>query len=171
MHETVHVIDYAELQQDDLAAAAKLLQERRYVYSQHIGPHDLESEEWGAGRSRRATARMLGLHFHVVPRTSIDEGVHAARMLLPRCVFDEGHTQGLVAALSHYEREWDEVKKILAVKPRADWATHGADAFRYLAMAWRDGLDDAAASARPRYARTKNDPEGLGPRRAASGLS
>jgi phage terminase large subunit len=142
VHETIHLIDYAELQQDDLAAAVKLLQSKPYVYAgRHIGPHDLEHEEWGAGRSRLATARQLGISFRVVPRTSIDEGVHAARMLLPRCVFDEGRTAGLVACLQHYEREWDEVKKILAVKPRADWTTHGSDAFRYLAMAWRDGLD------------------------------
>jgi hypothetical protein len=159
VYETVRIIDYLELKQDDLAAAVKAIQQKPYVYAQrHIGPHDLEHGEWGAGRSRVATAQRLGVHFRVLPKTSIDEGVHAARMLLPRCVFDEGRAQALIAALSHYEREWDEVKKIMAVKPRADWASHGADAFRYLAMGLRDPADERPELRKPYTAKHTFDP-------------
>jgi hypothetical protein len=154
VYETVRILDYLELKQDDLAAAVKALQQKPYVYvERHIGPHDLEHEEWGGGRSRLATARRLGVHFRVVKRTSIDEGIHAARMLLPRCVFDDARTQALIGALSHYEREWDEVKKVMAVKPRADWAAHGADAFRYLAMGLRENPDERPPIRKPYVAR------------------
>lgn len=155
IYEQVKLIDYLELLNDDLQAAVKALQQKPYVYAEHIGPHDLKNEEWGGGRSRLASARKLGISFRVLPRVSVDEGIHAARLLLPRCVFDEQHTQGLVAALSHYERAFDEDKRIFAVKPRADWASHGADAFRYLAWGLRE-LRDADDGRAPKTTYAKS---------------
>jgi phage terminase large subunit len=40
----------------------------------------------------------------------------------------------LLRALESYRKDWDEGKKTFAVRPRHDWASHGADAFRYLAL-------------------------------------
>lgn len=42
-----------------------------------------------------------------------------------------------MAALEQYRREWDDDKKTFRASPLHDWASHGADAFRYLALAWR----------------------------------
>jgi len=34
-----------------------------------------------------------------------------------------------------YQREYDEVKRVYRQKPRHDWASNPADAFRYLCLA------------------------------------
>jgi hypothetical protein len=144
----VHVIGYLELQGQGIHEAAQALQALPYRVARHIGPHDLQQEEWGNEKSRLGTARQLGIRFDVLPRLPVDEGIHAARLLVPRVYFDERACRDLVAALSHYRRDWDEDRKVFTVKPRDDWATHGADSFRYLALGLRDG-DAALPRRRP----------------------
>ena len=39
--------------------------------------------------------------------------------------------------LREYQREYDEVKARFSTKPLDNWATHIADAFRYLALNYR----------------------------------
>lgn len=41
-----------------------------------------------------------------------------------------------------YQRDWDEKAQDFRSAPRHDWTSHGADAFRYLAV----GIDSAAAT-------------------------
>jgi phage terminase large subunit len=134
----VSLIDYLELQGATLQEAVRELAGLPYMIREHIGPHDLRHDEWTNERSRLGTARGLGVRFHVLPRVSVEEGIHAARLLLPRVWFDERQAQGLIAALTAYTREWDEDRKVFAVKPRHDWASHGSDAFRYLALGLRE---------------------------------
>ena len=51
--------------------------------------------------------------------------------------FDElGCIDGL-KALRAYRKEWDEERGRWKDKPRHDWASHGADALRYVIMAHR----------------------------------
>ena len=40
--------------------------------------------------------------------------------------------------LKSYRKEWDEIRGCWKDRPRHDIASHGADAFRYLAAAYRD---------------------------------
>jgi phage terminase large subunit len=40
-----------------------------------------------------------------------------------------------IEALKMYHSKWDEKNKTLGASPVHDWASHGADAFRYLAVA------------------------------------
>jgi hypothetical protein len=39
--------------------------------------------------------------------------------------------------LEQYRREWDDDKKTFRANEVHDWASHPADAFRYLSIAWR----------------------------------
>ena len=39
-----------------------------------------------------------------------------------------------------YCAEWDEALRTFRKTPKHDWASHGADAFRYLAMSWREPI-------------------------------
>jgi hypothetical protein len=43
----------------------------------------------------------------------------------------------VAAGAGDYRKDWHEEKKTFAVRPRHDWASHGADAFRYLAVGVR----------------------------------
>ena len=62
--------------------------------------------------------------------------VAATTATLPLCVFHPRAEAGL-AALEQYRREWDDDKKTFKANPLHDFTSHLADAFRYLAMAWR----------------------------------
>ena len=59
-------------------------------------------------------------------------------MALLKCWFDEEKTIELIECLKQYQREYDEDKKVFRDKPRHDWASHGADAMRMLAIAWSE---------------------------------
>lgn len=39
--------------------------------------------------------------------------------------------------MKSYQAEWDGNLRTFKRTPLHDWASHGADAFRYLAMSWR----------------------------------
>ena len=60
------------------------------------------------------------------------------RQLLPRCQFDAAACSEGLKALKAYRRDWNEETGVWCDKPRHDWASHGADAFRSLAMSYRD---------------------------------
>jgi phage terminase large subunit len=133
----VRIIDYYENNGVGLPHYLGLLNEKReslgYVYGTHWAPHDIEVKELGTGLSRRETAFNLGLNFQVTPKRAIDDGIHAARMLLPRCYFDEKAQKGIEALQSY---RWDYNTRINEFKPMPvhDWASHAADAFRGLAV-------------------------------------
>lgn len=134
----VRLIDYYENSGFGLSHYADVLtrkrDEGRWVYGQHHGPHDIEVRELGTGKSRLHTAAELGLHFNVVARHSLEDGINAVRMLLPRCYFDSEKAQRGLEALQNYK--WDYNTRINEFKPLPvhDWASHGADAFRTLAQ-------------------------------------
>ena len=83
----VHVIDYYENRGEGLPHYAKVLQQKEYLYSLHHAPHDIEVRELSTGKSRREAAYDLGINFRVVPKLPLEDGIHATKMLLPRCWF------------------------------------------------------------------------------------
>jgi hypothetical protein len=130
----VRLIDYYESTGQGLAHYREVLNQRAYTYGTHWAPHDIQVRELGTGRSRLEAAHQLGIPFQISPKVeSLEDGIHAARMLLPRCWFDADHTQRGLECLQHYR--WDYNTRINEFKhlPVHDWASHGADAFRGLA--------------------------------------
>lgn len=133
----VRIIDYYENNGVGLPHYLQLLNDKAlqlgYAYGTHWAPHDIEVKELGTGLSRKETAYSLGLNFQVTPKVSLDDGIHAARMLLPRCWFDEKANAGIEALQSY---RWDYNTRIREFKPVPvhDWASHAADAFRGLAV-------------------------------------
>jgi hypothetical protein len=99
-------------------------------------PHDAKVKEWGTGRTRVETMRGFGLKPLLVPLASIGDGINAARRSLPLSVFHPRCEAG-ISALEQYRREWDDEKKAFRASHVHDWTSHPADAFRYLAMSWK----------------------------------
>lgn len=130
----VRIIDYYEHSGEGLAFYKQVLTDRGYTYGVHWAPHDIQVKELGVGRSRLETARSLGLPFQVTPKVSLADGIHAVRMLLPKCWFDATKAEDVVEVLQNYR--WDYNTRIHELKPVPihDWASHGADAFRGLAV-------------------------------------
>jgi phage terminase large subunit len=110
------------------------LNSKPYLYGNHYGPHDLEVKEMGTGKSRREAAYSLGLNFRVVPRLPVEDGIHAARMTIPRCWFDQDNCRKGLEALRHYHRAYNERTRKFRDQPVHNWASHAADAFRYMSV-------------------------------------
>lgn len=127
----VRIIDYDEHSGEGFPFYAKLIQDKPYVYSHHLMPHDIEVHELGSGIKRRDTAVRLGIKPIVTcPRHQIHEGIGAVRLLLPSCYFDAESTAVGLAALREYTKDFDADKMVYKKVPRHDKASHGADAFR-----------------------------------------
>jgi phage terminase large subunit len=134
VNQEIRIIDYYEAQGEGLPYYAKVLDEKGYKYGGHYAPHDIQVREMGSGLSRLETARSLGINFQVVKNISIDDGINAARTIFNRCWFDKEKTKQGVNCLVNYHKEYDEKRKEYKNIPYHDWSSHGADAFRYLAI-------------------------------------
>jgi len=130
----VRLIDYLESSGVGLDYYAKELRDRPYVYAEHLLPHDVQVQEMGTGKSRLEVLAGLGIRAKVVPQLKVDDGIQAVRALLPRCWFDAEKCARGVEALRNYRRAFDISLGNFRPTPVHDWSSHGADAFRYLAV-------------------------------------
>ena len=131
----IRIIDYYENSGVGLDHYARVLQERGYVYSEHILPHDVRVKELGTGKSRLETLDNLGIRpVTIAPQLGVDDGIQASRSIIPRCWFDVEKAERGIDCLRQYHREYDENNKAWKGRPKHDWASHGADAFRYFAV-------------------------------------
>jgi hypothetical protein len=111
--------------------------ERGWIHGTDYVPHDAKIKEWGTGRTRVETMVGLGLKPLLVPLATVADGIDAVRRTLPLCVFHPRTEDGGLSALEQYRREWDDEKKCFRANAVPDWTSHPADAFRYLAQAWK----------------------------------
>ena len=134
----IHVIDYYEARNEGLPHYCQILSSKNYLYGDHYAPHDIMVRELGSGKSRREVAWDLGLNFRVVPKLPLEDGIHAAQMLIPRCYFDRENTKHGLEALRQYHRAYNEKNRSFRASPVHDWSSHCSDAFRYLAVGLRE---------------------------------
>jgi hypothetical protein len=131
----VRLIDYLEAAGQALPAYVKALRDRPYLYRRHHLPHDAEQTELGSGRSIADQLRALGVRGITVGRSQdVLEGIQQARTFFARCWFDEAKCARLLDCLANYRSQWDEKRQDYKPQPYHDQWSHGADAFRYLAM-------------------------------------
>lgn len=128
------IIDYYENHGEALGHYLKHLQSRPYVYGNDYLPHDAESELLAAERTIAQQMRAAGRRVQIAPKVSVADGINAARTIFGQCWFDEDKCADGLQALRHYRYEKDEDLNTYKRQPLHDWASHGADAFRYLAL-------------------------------------
>lgn len=107
------------------------------TYEVHYGPHDLNNHEYSTGKTRYTYALQHKFRFTVLPHPGpggLHDGIGAARKLLGRAVFDQTQCEQGIDALRSYRRVRDEKTQAYSNTPRHDWASNGADAFRYAAV-------------------------------------
>jgi phage terminase large subunit len=114
-------------------------QERGYKYGYHYLPHDARAKTLSSNRS---VIEQLGdkiplKSIKITPNLKLQDGIQASRLALTRAWFDHKCSDG-IECLRQYQREYDEDKKVFRDKPRHDWTSHGADAFRYLSIVWKE---------------------------------
>lgn len=135
----IRLIDYYSASGKDPEEVAKIVLAKPYDYDQHWLPWDAIPKTFASGgRSTIEQLWALGIKAKIVPNLSVQDGVQAVRHMLPRCYFDETNCSTGIECLRQYQREYDPDRRIFKDKPLHNWASHGADAFRMLALAWRE---------------------------------
>jgi hypothetical protein len=122
-------------------------EKHKIIWGKHFVPHDMKNREYSTGNERLEIAREMGYEMSVIPLTPVDDGIQCVRSLLAHCYFDEKNcTQG-IKCLDLYRKKWDENLKVYQDKPLHDQYSHGADAFRMLALGVKLGTSDNKLSA------------------------
>jgi hypothetical protein len=134
----IRVIDYYEASGEGFPHYVTMLAGRGYVYGKHFAPHDIKVRELGTGKSRLEVARGLGLNFAEVPDLPFEDGIAAARLLLPKCWFDATKTSAGVTSLRNYRKSFNARLNEFTGTPVHDVHSHAADAFRYLAVSHKE---------------------------------
>lgn len=129
----IWVIRYYENSGEGLEHYARYVLDAGYAYAGHTAPHDIMVRELGTGKSRLETARKLGIAFAPCRNLPVADGINAVRRLLPVCRFDAAACAEGLRALRQYQKVWND-KTGLFGTPLHNWASHAADAFRYLAV-------------------------------------
>lgn len=134
----VRLIDYYENNGQAITHYVAIMQQRGYVYGQDWLPHDARAREMGTGKSIEEVMRNLGRDVRITPNIGLENGINAARLLFGRCWFDKDKTARGLECLQNYRREYDAKRGGFKPTPLHDWSSHGADAFRYLAVAHQE---------------------------------
>lgn len=136
----VRVVDYLENKGKTIEWYVIQLQQRGYLYGLDWLPHDgsdtIIHRKLGGDKSRsiEQLLRMAGRQPRIAAKMYIHEGINAVRTLFPSCWFDEDNCKQGLDALKLYQ--WGPPSKLGVEKrePLHDNASHGADAFRTLAV-------------------------------------
>lgn len=130
----IHLLEYYENSGEPLTHYLQLVKSKLYTYGKHIVPHDAAVHEYSTGLSRVEVARNHGIPFTIAPDIALIEGIDAARNILNRCWFDEIKCVSGLKALENYKKEWNDRHGCWSSRPLHNFASHGADAFRMLAI-------------------------------------
>jgi hypothetical protein len=109
-------------------------------YKTHYLPHDARAKTLASGGKsiiEQLSVKIKLECLKIVPNLSLQDGIQATRMMLLRSWFDPRCEDG-IECLRQYERSYNEDKKVFSNKPLHNWASHGADAARMAAIAWKE---------------------------------
>ena len=143
VHGEIRCLDYHSSNGQPVAFYAGIIQSREaekgYKYGTHWLPHDARAKTLSSNKSviEQLGEKLPIKSIKITPNLKLQDGIQASRLALTRTWFDHKCNDG-IECLRQYQREYDEDKKVFRDKPRHDWTSHGADAFRYLSLVWKD---------------------------------
>lgn len=141
----LRILDYHSSNGHQVSYYTDLIQSKQnefgYTYGTHYLPHDARAKTLASGGKsiiEQIASKIPLSSLKIVPSLSLQDGIQATRLALMRSWFDAEKCHEGIECLRQYQREYDEDKKVFRDKPRHDFTSHGADAFRMLAIAWRE---------------------------------
>lgn len=134
------VVDFMEDDNQPIKFYIDWVKSRPYKVGEVYLPHDARAKSLQTGKSIIEQFLQNGITPKLVPELSLQDGIEAARLILPECWFDEDVTYDGVDHLRAYMREWDERTQTYRNKPKHDQHSHASDSFRYLALAARKSV-------------------------------
>lgn len=134
----VRLIDYIEDSHRTLDWYVNELEKRSYRWGTDYLPHDGATKDFKTGKSTEMHLKGMGRKkVKVLSALGVEEGIKAARLMFPRTYFDKNKTARLLECLKRYQRLVN-TRTNEPMGPLHDEYSHGADCFRYVAMAAED---------------------------------
>jgi len=146
----IRLIDYYEAQGQPLGAHLGWLRARGHAAARLVLPHDGATCDRVHDVSFESALRQAGFEVEIIPNQGAGAArlrIEAGRRLLPQMWFDAGKTEAGLQALLAYHEKRDENRN-LGLGPEHDWASHAADAFGLMCVAYEE---PQAAGQRGRY--------------------
>lgn len=128
------VVDFYEADSQPIQHYIDWVKARPYKVGAIYLPHDAKAKSLQTGKSIIEQFLAAGIRPRLVPEMSLQDGIEAARIVIPKCYFNEGPTYEGLEHLRAYMREWDERTQTFRNRPKHDQHSHASDAFRYLAL-------------------------------------
>lgn len=138
----IRVLDYYEAVGQPLATHLAWLRSRGYTpdKAQIWLPHDGDTQDKVFDVSYNSALTAAGYTVTVVPnqgKGAAKARIEAGRRLFPSMWFNEPTTEAGIGALGWYHEKRDEARGI-GLGPEHDWASHGADAFGLMCVAYEE---------------------------------
>jgi phage terminase large subunit len=143
----IEIVDYIEATRKPLQYYWDELALRGWEVITHYLPHDAKARTLQSSQTiRERFAEHYGWgKVDLTPNLSVLEGIQAVRYILQRPIKFHAKVEEGMQSLQGYHYEYNEERKVFSMKPVHDWASHGSDAFRYLAIVSRKLGERAAA--------------------------
>lgn len=136
----IHVLNYYEAQGQPLSAHIDWLGAHGLAAARMVLPHDGATRDRVHDVSFESALRQAGFEVETIANQGAGAArlrIEAARRLFPQMRFDEAQCQGGLAALAAYHEKRDANRNI-GLGPEHDWASHAADAFGLLCVAYEE---------------------------------
>ena len=136
----IHIIDFYENSKEDISHYVQVLNQKGYVYDKLFLPHDAQNHNVAGGTSVEEQLVRFGFRCQVLTRgqwnnSTFIQQIQQCRNLILRCWFDKERCSHGIKALGSYRKKWNESLSMYSTDPLHDWASHAADAFKYLVQA------------------------------------
>jgi len=123
------VLRYYEASREELSHYLKYCQNTGYFFGTLFLPHDAKHKRLGFTGSIEEQVRASGYTVQIVPATSDNDGINAARVVFPNCYFDEVGCAAGLNVLRRYCWKVDDRGQLTKLIN-----SDGADAFKYFAI-------------------------------------
>jgi phage terminase large subunit len=145
----IRIIDYIEDSHRTLDSYVNELRNKSYNWGTDYIPHDGRSRDFKSGKSTEEMLQAFGRSVFVLGRDDIEEGIKSARMMFGRVWIDEKSAM-LLNQLKRYRRTQNQSTGTFGA-PLHDDSSHGADCFRYIAMAEQHMTNDTWGEGKLKY--------------------
>ena len=134
----LRIVGYIEGTQRTLAdysaeLKALRLDDQPMNWGDHFLPHDGFAKRHQTGKTDADVLRALGWSVRRVPQVDVEGGIKRAREVFPRVYFNKTRAERLIECLKRYRRHINQATSEPG-NPVHDEFSHGADAFRYMAV-------------------------------------
>ena len=144
----IRVLDFYQNRLKPLSHYLQYLSETEFNYTTHFLPWDSNHEQLAAqGKSIFNQVREQGVACDILPKLSVKSGISYCRSIFNRVFFNAERCMRGIECLKHYRFKVDYLGGY-SEKPVHDAYSHGADAFRHMAIAIEDDTDKGELEAK-----------------------